>query len=78
MTRRITTVFAVLAVLALVAGAAAATPAAAQPSDQTGDGPAEGGGPPDFVGDLLSDVVPDFVSDLLEALPVPEFLKNLF
>lgn len=78
MTRRITTVLAVLAVLALVVSAAAATPASAQPSDDADRGPGDGEGPPGFVGDLLSDVVPDFVGDLLDALPVPDFLKNLF
>lgn len=78
MTRRITAVLAVLAVLALVTSAAAATPVAALPADQADSGPGEGEGPPGFLGDLLDDVVPDFVADLLDALPVPEFLKNLF
>lgn len=80
MTRR-TTLFAVLAALALVATAVAATPIAAQPADQSDGadrGPADGQGPPDFLGDRLGDVVPDFVADLLGSLSVPEFLTGLF
>ena len=47
-------------------------PGADNAADDRGSG--EGEGPPGFVADR----VPDHVGELLESLPVPEFLSDLF
>lgn len=78
MTRTTRIALAVVVVLAATAGTAAAAPAAQHVDAATERAPADGEGPPGFLGDLLDRVVPDFVGDLLDALPVPEFLKDLF
>lgn len=77
-TRLAILVVAVTVLVTLVGGIGAAHTGEHSDECKNADqGPAEGQGPPGFVGSLVGGVV-GFLGDLFSALPVPGFVKGFF